>query len=205
MTHGGTRSEADDVRDGWSLAQLARLAEAVGDLARSVQDRLDDLDPDELRMEGGATLTPERLDGVLDDVCALRDAAEQAGMIGGSIRPRDRELEVDLDGLAEAAARSLIEGAAEIWMVELAIRMLEREQGFPALADAIEMDPLGVVKGWGETTVGLLLDAFREVDPGRTAWICQAAHVRAEDKWTDLDADALARVCAALREAAKYA
>jgi hypothetical protein len=87
-------------------------------------------------------------------------------------------------------------------MVELAVGLLDRDQGFPALADAIEIDPLGAVAGWGETTVGELLGAFRGDDAGRSAYVCAAAGVSSEARWSNLGADALARVCAALRAAA---
>lgn len=206
MTQGSAGSPAKDTRDAWSLAQVAQLTLAISMLAQSVRDGLEDFSPGELDAQGGVELPADRLHAVLDDVCALQDVAEQAGMLGGSLTPRDGELSVELGALAEAAEGALIEGGADIWMVGLAVRLMDRRQGYPALAEAIEVDPLGIVAGWRDTTVGYLLDSFRGGRAGRSSWwVCQAADVRAEDQWTSLDADALARVCAALREAAKYA
>jgi len=201
MTPGSTSRGGDDALAAWRLVQLARLAEAVGERAQDVRAHLDGFGPDELHAEGGAVLDAERLHAVLDDVCALRDAAEQLGMIGGSFAPRDRALNADVDAVATAAACMLMEGGSDLWMVELAVRLLDRTRGFPALADAIEIDPLGVVAGWGETTVGGLLDAFHGDDAGRTADVCSAAAVNSDARWSNLGPDALRRVCSALRVA----
>jgi len=195
-------SEAEDARAAWRLVQLARLAGAVEELAQDVRARLDGFVPGEIHAQGVGALDADRLHAVLDDVCALRDAAEQLGMIGGSFAPRDHELNADADAIADAAAGTLMEGGSDLWMVELAVGLLDRTQGFPALADAIEIDPLGAVTGWGETTVGELLGAFRGDDAGRSAYVCAAAGVSSEARWSNLGADTLARVCAALRAAA---
>jgi hypothetical protein len=201
MTPGSTSSGPDDARAAWNLAQLARLAEAVGELGQGVREKLDGFAPDELHEEGGATLDAERWDAVLDDVCALRDTAEQVGMIGGSFTPRGRRLDADVEEIANAAASALMEGGSELWMVELAVRLLDRERGFPALADAIEIDPLGCVAGWGETTVDALLGSFHGGDAGRTAYVCGTAGVSSDARWSSLGFDALRRICKALRAA----
>ena len=101
-----------------------------------------------------------------------------------------------------AAAGALMEGGSDLWMVEMAVRLLDRPRGFPALADAIEIDPLGCVAGWGETTVGDLLDTFHGDDAGRTAAVCEAAGVNTDARWSSLGIDALRRICEALRAAA---
>jgi hypothetical protein len=202
MTPGGTSSGADDAHAAWSLVQLARLAEAVGELGQGVCDRLEGFIPEELHAEGSAKLSADRWHAVLDDVCALRDTAEQLGMIGGSFTPRERELNADVEEIAEAAAGALMEGRSEVWMVELAVRLLDRKHGFPAVADAIEIDPIGAVASWGETTVGGLLGAFHGPDAGRIAAVCAAAGVTPDARWSNLGWDALLGVCAALRLAA---
>jgi hypothetical protein len=202
MTSGSTSSGADDAHVAWSLVQLARLAEAVGEMGQGVRAQLDGFVPEELHAEGSAALGVDRWHAVLDDVCALRDTAEQVGMIGGSFAPRDRALSADVEEIADAAAGALMEGGSELWTVELAVRLLDRERGFPALADAIEIDPLGCVAGWGETTVGGLLDEFHGDDSGRTAAVCAAAGVSSDARWSSLGWGALVRLCAALRVAA---
>jgi hypothetical protein len=202
MTHRSPSSGSDDARTAWNLAQLARLAEAVGELGQKVREHLGGFAPDELHEQGRATLDVDRWDAVLDDVCALRDTAEQAGMLGGSFAPRDRALDVPVEEIADEAAGALMEGSSELWLVELAARLLVREQGFPALADAIEIDPLGCVAGWGEMTVAGLLDTFRGHDAGRTTYVCTTAGVSAEACWSSLGLDALRRIGTALRAAA---
>lgn len=102
----------------------------------------------------------------------------------------------------DAAAGALMDGGSDLWTVELAVRLLDRPRGFPALPDAIEIDPLGCAAGWGETTVGGLLDSFHGQNARGTADVCAAAGVRSEARWSSLGLDALRRVRAALRIAA---
>ncbi|MBS1870539.1 MAG: hypothetical protein JSS99_12845 [Actinobacteria bacterium] len=166
-----------------------------------MREQLEGFAPDELHGEGGAKLEADRWDAVLDDVCALRDTAEQVGMIGGSFTPRGRGLDADVEEIADAAACALREGGSELLMVELAVRLLDRERGFPALADAIEIDPLGCVAGWGETTIAELLDTFHGDDAGRTAYVCTMAGIGPDARWSSLGFDALRRICKALRAA----
>jgi len=202
MTPGSPSSGPDDARAAWNLAQLARLAEAVGELGYGVGEQLAGFVPDELHEEGGATLDADRWEAVLDDVCALRDTAEQLGLIGGSFTPRGRGLDADVEDIADAAAGALMECGSELWMVELAARLLDRERGFPALAYAIEIDPLGCVAGWGETTIAGLLDTFHGDDAGRMAYVCATVGVSPDARWSSLGFDALRRICEALRAAA---
>lgn len=202
MTREGSNNEAGDAGEAWRLAQLGRLAEAVGELGQGVREQLDAFVPEEVHATGGAALDADRLHAVRDDVCALRDTAEQVGMLGSSLAPRDRPLQADLEELAAAAAGALIEGISDLWMVELTVRMLDRTQGFPALAEAIELDPLGCVAGWEDTTVGGLLDSFRGDGAGSTAAVCAQAGVSSDARWSSLGAEELHGVCAALRDAA---
>lgn len=199
MTHDGADREDADARTAWSLVQIGRLAEAVEELGARIRALLEPFDPDELQDEGGVAFPADRWHVVMDDVCALRDTAEQLGMIGGSFTPRYRKLSVDVDEIGDAATRALTEGASQLWTIELAARLLDYERGFPALADAIEIDPLGCVAGWDDTTVGGLLSAFRGEDAGRAAAVCEAAGVSPEARWASLGWETLVSICAALR------
>lgn len=202
MTPESRQNGPDDAHTAWKLAQLARLAEVVGELGQGLREQLDGFGAQELHAQGRAALDADRLHAVLDDVCALRDTAEQVGMIGGSFTPHDRALDADVEEIADAAAGALMEGGSDLWMVEMAVRLLDRPRGFPALADAIEIDPLGCVAGWGDTTVGDLLDTFHGDDARRTADVCEAAGVSSDARWSSLGWDVLLGICGALRVAA---
>jgi len=167
-----------------------------------VCDQLDSFVPAALHAEGGVELDTDRWHAVLNDVSTLRETAEQMDMIAATATPGDHALAVTIDEIAGAAAEALMEGNSDLSTVELAVRLLDRERGFPALAFAIELDPLGSVAGWDETTVGELLNAFRDGNPRRTAAVCAAAGVNEEARWAGLGWGTLLDVCASLRLAA---
>jgi hypothetical protein len=201
MMPGGANG-LDDVqaaRDGWRLVQLARLARDVEGLARGIRQLLEPFDADELVAAGGARLDAGARGALVDEVCALRDAAEQAGMIGGDLAPEHDALDVPLEAVGEAAVEALTEGSADVALILLASSVVHRDAGFPALAEGIEVDPIGHIGQWGDVTIGALLGAFRGADARVTAWVCASARVSADATWTSLDMDALARVTWALR------
>lgn len=200
MTPGGT-DDASGARDGWRLVQLAQLAGDIEQLARNVRESLADFEPHELHGLDGAVLSPDRRDAALNDICALRDAAEQMGIIGGDFTPHDDALSVPLAAIGEAAAKVMAEGSANVAMIQLAARMLDCDDGYAALAEGIETDPSGHVGQWGEATISEVLGAFHDADEGRTAWICASARISPEALWTSLDAGVLAQIAWALRNA----
>jgi len=181
--------------------QLAHLARSIEELAGRVGTRLAEFATDELHDAGSATLEPDACAAVLDDVCALRDAAEQAGMIGGDFTPHGRTLTVPLEALCAAAADALAAGSSDPSLIHLTVKLLDRDTGFAALAEGIDADPIGHVGQWGDMTVGGLLGEFRDADRRATAEVCSAAGVNAETLWTNLGVDALARVSWALHRA----
>lgn len=186
-------------REGWRLVQLAQLGRDVEVLARNMRELLEDFDGDELVAIGSATLDRDQRDALLNDVCALRDAADQVGMLGGELAPREDALTLSVEAVAEAAAETLSDGSGNIALVQLAARMLHREDGFTALAEGIEADPVAHASQWGDMTIGALLCAFRDADEQATAWVCASAGVSVDALWTALDVDALARLAWALR------
>jgi hypothetical protein len=200
MTHGGTEEERA-ARDGWRLVQIARLAIDVEALAHGLRELLAAFDPDELQAIDGAVLDPDRRDAVLNDACALRDVAEQVGMIGGDFAPHNDPLSVPLEALGEIAAEVLAEGSANASMIQLAARLVHRKEGFVALAEGLDTDPIGHASQWGDVTIGDVLGAFRDGSDSATSWICEAARVSAHTPWASLESDALILVTGALRNA----
>ncbi|HZV75771.1 MAG TPA: hypothetical protein VFF79_18840 [Conexibacter sp.] len=198
-THEGAGEERE-AQDGWRLVQLAQLVADLQSLGERLSGLLEDFTPDELHAAGTVELDSERRAAMVNEVCALRDAAEQIGWLGGDFAPRDHLLSVSLSAVARAAATMLSGGSANIAIVQLAARLLLREDGFPALAEGIEGDPRATA-GWGEATMADVLDGFRDGSGPATAWVCASARVRQDTRWTTLGADDLARLAWALRNA----
>lgn len=202
MMHGGTNGlyDAHAPRDGWRLVQLAQLARDVEALAGRVRELLEGFDAKELVRAGGARLDSGERDALVNDVCALCDAAEQAGMIGGDLAPQDDAVDAPLEAIGEAAVEVLAEGSADVALIQLAASVVQRAEGFPALAEGIEADPVSHAGQWGDVTIDALLGAFRDAEDRVTAWVCASARVSADALWTSLDTDALARVTWAMRD-----
>jgi len=192
--------EDRDAQDGWRLVQLAQLVEDLQPLGARLRELLEDFTPEELHASETVELDPERRAALVNEVCGLRDAAEQIGWLGGDFAPRARVLSVSLSVVATAAATMLAEGSANAAIVQLAARLLLRADGFPALAEGIEADPRGTAS-WGEATIADVLDCFRDGGDPATAWVCGSARVRQDAHWATLGADGLARLAWALRNA----
>lgn len=192
--------DGEEIEPGWRLVRIVQLVTDLRALGERLHALLEDFTPEELHAAGTAELDPARRAAMVNEVCALRDAAEEIGWLGGDFVPLDHPLHVELAAVADAAADLLASGSGNVAMVQLAARLLLRARGFPALARGLEEDAQAAAS-WGETTIAEVLESFRDGSEDATAWVCASACLDRDKTWATLEAAELARLAWALRNA----
>lgn len=189
-----------DAEAGWSCARLRAMTRTVSAHSAGLEQRLSVFAPAALRTEDGAAMTASDLDAVVSDILALQDAVDIMAFLVNRLGGREATLIVTAEEIRTVAVRALAEASADLAFVTFAAGMLDAAEGFPALAEAITVDP-GFAARWTETSVLDLLTAFHASDPMHARRACLTALVDPDAPMSSLDLGALQRLAAALRSA----
>lgn len=94
------------------------------------------------------------------------------------------------------AASVLAGGVADVTRVEQLAGRLPVRLGFPALAALVRCTDFHA--SWEATTIGHVLDSFRDADPHLTRMVAAQAHLSPDARWTSCGRPQLGRLAAAL-------
>jgi hypothetical protein len=191
---------ASDAQAGWNCARLLAIIRTVSAHGAGLEERLSAFDPTALRTEDAAAMTAADLDAVVSEIHALQDAVDIMAFLVDRLRGRKATLVVTAEELRTEATRALAQGSADLASVRFAAGMLDDAEGFPALADAIAVDP-SVASQWTEITVLDLLTVFHASDPMHARRVCLTALVHPDAPMSSLDLEAMRRLADALRSA----
>lgn len=185
----------------WQLARLRVAALEARALVEQVIDGLETLDVDTLAPGERVAIDPARLRHALEAAVDAQEVAEALGMIAEALLSDGQPAVLSVDALAERAAATLRDGTGHVGTLTLCARLLDCARGFPALADALASEP-ALAARWDGLSVGGLLGCFRDVDGAVVRRACLTAAVDPDDRWPDLEPDAIARLADALRATA---
>lgn len=185
---------------GWRLLLLHQCVNELHGLAGGLAEALQALDPEVITGGGKVELSVTGLDRIMENLEILQDQADLAGSIGGSLGAQREAVALDAGDLREQAERALRMGTGHSASVMLSASLLSPRVGFPALANAITVEP-ELVSEWGSLTIRDLLSRFHGGNPALTRRICVASDLHADTEWATLDMPELDRLARQLRGA----
>jgi hypothetical protein len=197
MAKPGSGSPTAGGTAGWMLVQMH---EGLAECSRELHDAVLQLSgvhrlmPDVARVARSATTigqvkeTVARAHTLIEIIAELAEALPWRGVDATHAQ------------VARAAVNDLRQGILNVDRVRWASGLLPAADGWPVLADALELaDPMA---WWGETSVGELLSSFRDVPPNGVRDVLRYARLDARAVFSTCTSDEIEALRDALRVAA---
>jgi hypothetical protein len=193
-------TDAQEGFGGWQLVQIAELLVRIERLGGRALRILGEVDAD-LAEDASLSLSGEELAELSVLVLDLAQLAERVQELAEALS--DAHVGVAYPDVAAAAAEELAHGIIDARRARLAVRLLDRDTGWRALAQALAQGDSHTA--WEDTTIADLLGGFRGVDASEVRALAADAGLSADAEIAGCEPAEVLRLAACLEQHASSA